>query len=40
MTDTHDPLRNHILAALTKDARQRVMPKLTKVEMSLGDVIY
>lgn len=40
MKDAHDPLRNRILAALSEDARHRILPKLTRVDMSLGEVIY
>ncbi|MCH8550843.1 MAG: Crp/Fnr family transcriptional regulator [Natronospirillum sp.] len=40
MKDAHDPLRNRILAVLSEDARRRILPKLTHVEMALGEVIY
>ncbi|WP_341939097.1 Crp/Fnr family transcriptional regulator [Marinimicrobium sp. C2-29] len=40
MSDTSDIMHNHLLAALSETARQRILPKLKHVEMSLGDVIY
>lgn len=40
MTDEHDPLQNRILAALSEESRQRILPRLTRVEMALGEVIY
>ncbi|WP_245584200.1 Crp/Fnr family transcriptional regulator [Saccharospirillum impatiens] len=33
-------LKNHLLAALSDEAQQRIFPKLKRVELSLGDVIY
>ena len=40
MTPAPDPLQNHLLAALSECARQRIFPHLKLVELSLGDVIY
>jgi len=40
MTTIIDPLKNHLLAALSKEARLRLLPKLKYVEMPLGEVIY
>lgn len=35
-----DPMQNRLLAALSEDARKRILPKLKLVEMALGEVIY
>lgn len=40
MTDERNPLRNHILSALSDEARRRILPKLIPVDLSLGEVIY
>jgi CRP-like cAMP-binding protein len=40
MTDMLGPLQNRLLAALSEDARKRIFPKLKRVELCLGDVIY
>ncbi|MGR4069494.1 Crp/Fnr family transcriptional regulator [Halomonas sp. LR3S48] len=33
----HDPRQNHLLAALTRDEYQRLVPYLERVELTLGD---
>ena len=40
MTIASDCLKNHLLTALSEDARRRIFPKLKRVEMPLGEVIY
>lgn len=40
MVHASEAEHNHLLAALSKSARQRILPKLKRVELSLGDVIY
>jgi len=41
MVDTaHDPRQNHLLAALSAGALERVLPHLRLVEMPLGKVLY
>ena len=41
MVDTaHDPRQNHLLAALSAEALERVFPHLRLVEMPLGKVLY
>ncbi|WP_151704180.1 Crp/Fnr family transcriptional regulator [Nitrincola alkalilacustris] len=40
MTTIIDPLKNQLLAALSEEARLRILPKLKYVEMPLGEVIY
>ena len=41
MVDTaHDLRRNHLLAALSAEARERVFPHLRLVAMPLGKVLY
>lgn len=40
MSDAPDIMQNHLLAALSESARQRIVPKLKRVEMALGQVIY
>lgn len=40
MTSSPNPLENHLLAALSESAQDRILPKLRLVELSLGQVIY
>ncbi|MGM0768298.1 MAG: Crp/Fnr family transcriptional regulator [Pseudomonadota bacterium] len=41
MADTPTfPEQNHLLAALPACARERIIPRLKRVELALGDVIY
>ena len=40
MTIASDCLQNSLLGALSEDARRRIFPKLKRVEMPLGEVIY
>lgn len=34
------PLDNHLIAALTPEARERIVPHMEPVEMALGEVLY
>jgi CRP-like cAMP-binding protein len=40
MAGPHNPQDNHLLAALSPAARERIYPQLQIVEMSLGKVLY
>src|SRR5258707_11170096 len=40
MSGSHDPLQNHLLAALSAAERERVYPHLQLVTMPLGKVLY
>jgi len=40
MFNASEIVQNHLLAALSESARERIFPRLKRVEMSLGDVIY
>ena len=40
MHDQHSPTQNHLLAALTTQERERLIPHLELVPMPLGDVLY
>ena len=40
MTDAHDPRQNHLLAALSADVQERLLPHLELVELPLGKVLY
>lgn len=40
MHDQHSPTQNHLLAALTAQERERLIPHLELVPMPLGDVLY
>jgi len=40
MAGPHDPQHNHLLAALSPAARERIYPQLQLVEMPLGKVLY
>jgi len=40
MAGLHNPQDNHLLAALSSAARERIYPQLQLVEMSLGKVIF
>jgi len=40
MTDSHNPLINHLLATLPADVYERVFPHLEQVLMPLGEVLY
>jgi CRP-like cAMP-binding protein len=40
MAGLHNPEDNHLLAALSPAARERIYPQLQLVEMSLGKVLY
>lgn len=40
MFNAPEIVKNHLLAALSESARQRIFPKLKRVELSLGEVIY
>ncbi|TVP54171.1 MAG: Crp/Fnr family transcriptional regulator [Halomonadaceae bacterium] len=40
MTELTGPLQNRLLNALSKDAQQRLFPKLKRVELSRGDIVY
>lgn len=40
MHDSHAPSQNHLLAALPKEERERLLPHLELVPMPLGDVLY
>ena len=40
MAGLHNPQDNHLLAALSPAARERIYPQLQLIEMSLGKVLY
>jgi CRP-like cAMP-binding protein len=40
MLGPHDPQQNHLLAALSPAARERIYPQLQLVELLLGKVLY
>src|SRR5258707_8714330 len=40
MSGSHDPLQNHLLAALSAAERERLYPHLRLVPMPLGKVLY
>ncbi|MCY1268193.1 Crp-like helix-turn-helix domain protein [compost metagenome] len=40
MPDTPSPLQNHLLAALSEEVRQRLIPQLELVALPLGKVLY
>jgi len=40
MHDQHSPIQNHLLAALTIQERERLIPHLELVPMPLGNVLY
>lgn len=40
MLFTSEMLKNHLLAALSETTRKRIFPKLKRVELRLGEVIY
>ena len=40
MPKEHTPQRNQLLAALSKEERDRIFPHLTVVPMPLGKVLY
>ncbi|MBQ0725667.1 MAG: Crp/Fnr family transcriptional regulator [Cycloclasticus sp.] len=40
MHDQHSPIQNHLLAALTIQERERLIPHLELVPMPLGNILY